>query len=292
MAEYTKRATNIDQQIALLQDRGMLIADVKHAKEVLLSVGYYRMGFYWFAFEINKNLRSKRDHKFRKDATWEKAEALYRFDDKFRNIISFYIQIIETDLRTFTTYTVSNFYKDDPYWFANPDVMTKKYMTEELQDMVLSVGRNDVIKRHIEKYSGIFSPAWKTLELLTFGELQKLFENIKDTKLNENIYTRYQVGSEKQFISYLNVLRNVRNVCAHGHILYDKRLHAGIKGNAKKLGLNPKEESNIVDILKLIYYMLRMIDLHHENEMQHSIQELVRSEDYSSVKKLISRIDF
>lgn len=46
-----KQATNIEGQIAILKSRGMFIADVNKAKEILLDIGYYRLGFYMFPFE-------------------------------------------------------------------------------------------------------------------------------------------------------------------------------------------------------------------------------------------------
>ena len=46
-----KSATSIDMQIELLKERGMTFGDEKKAKENLLDIGYYRLGFYWFPFE-------------------------------------------------------------------------------------------------------------------------------------------------------------------------------------------------------------------------------------------------
>lgn len=40
------KATNINEQIEKLKSRGMAIPNVEKAKEVLLDVGYYRLGFY------------------------------------------------------------------------------------------------------------------------------------------------------------------------------------------------------------------------------------------------------
>ncbi len=41
-----RKALTLEKQIELLQSRGMIITDVEKAKEVLLDVGYYRLGFY------------------------------------------------------------------------------------------------------------------------------------------------------------------------------------------------------------------------------------------------------
>ena len=51
------KATTIDEQIILLRSRGMSIPDdqIEKIKEYLLDIGYYRLGFYWHYFEIDKN---------------------------------------------------------------------------------------------------------------------------------------------------------------------------------------------------------------------------------------------
>ncbi len=46
-----KTATTIEQQINLLESRGLNISDKEKAKEILEDVGYYRLGFYLFPFE-------------------------------------------------------------------------------------------------------------------------------------------------------------------------------------------------------------------------------------------------
>ena len=49
-------ATTISQQIERLEKRGMVLdLPIEKIKEVLLDVGYYRLGFYWNPFEIDEN---------------------------------------------------------------------------------------------------------------------------------------------------------------------------------------------------------------------------------------------
>lgn len=48
-------ATGIDEQIQKLTNRGMdLDWGEEKAKEILLDIGYYRLGFYWHHFEIDE----------------------------------------------------------------------------------------------------------------------------------------------------------------------------------------------------------------------------------------------
>src|SRR5690606_39785255 len=46
--------STIEQQIERLESRGMTIPDYEKAKEHLLDIGYYRLGFYWYYFEKDK----------------------------------------------------------------------------------------------------------------------------------------------------------------------------------------------------------------------------------------------
>lgn len=49
---YNKHATTYDDQIHLLRSRGLVIANEDKARECLSDIGYYRLGFYIFPFEV------------------------------------------------------------------------------------------------------------------------------------------------------------------------------------------------------------------------------------------------
>jgi len=45
----------------------MIFEDKEKAKENLLDIGYFRLGFYWFPFELTYPRKDKRDHKLNPD---------------------------------------------------------------------------------------------------------------------------------------------------------------------------------------------------------------------------------
>lgn len=49
-------ATTVDEQLKILTDRGMTF-DYEEAKlkEILLDIGYYKLGFYWHHFQKDRN---------------------------------------------------------------------------------------------------------------------------------------------------------------------------------------------------------------------------------------------
>ena len=61
-----QKAISIDEQIQLLRSRGMVINNEEKAKEVLFDVGYFRLGFYWFPFELTYPQKDNRNHQFKK----------------------------------------------------------------------------------------------------------------------------------------------------------------------------------------------------------------------------------
>ena len=123
-----KKATTIEEQIKRLRDRNVTIVDEEKAKENLLDIGYYRLGFYFFPFEVTYPQLKKRDHKMKAGTRFTDAVALYYFDFDIRNILMRYISRIEVAFRTYMTYTLSNRYRDDPCWFVNPNVVDQAFV--------------------------------------------------------------------------------------------------------------------------------------------------------------------
>ncbi len=61
------KATTVEEQIEKLSSRGMIFeneAEIIKAKEILLDIGYYRLGFYWNPFEIDNDHNFKKGTKF------------------------------------------------------------------------------------------------------------------------------------------------------------------------------------------------------------------------------------
>lgn len=68
---YDKSSTTIDQQIARLLDRGMIISDIQAAKKHLSHISYYRLiGYWWSMYE------DKETHIFKKRSRFEDVLAL------------------------------------------------------------------------------------------------------------------------------------------------------------------------------------------------------------------------
>ena len=125
-----KKATTIKEQIELLKQRGMFVPDEQKAAEILLDVGFYRLGFYAFPFEKTFPNLDNRSHQYKEGTSFTDVVELYYFDYDLRNILMYYLNRIEVNLRTFITYTVSNYYKDSPTWFVDSTIMNRSYIDD------------------------------------------------------------------------------------------------------------------------------------------------------------------
>ncbi len=287
-----KFATTIEDQIALLKSRGMTINDEGKAKEVLLDIGYYRLGFYWFPFEKTYPQKgNRRAHHFREGTTFEDAVSLYYFDHDLRNLLLPYLCRVEINLRTFIIYHVSHFYYKNPLWFVDTFVLDNNFVTNFKNSYANSIINNVTIKRHHQKYpKDDFAPAWKTLEYATLGEIHKLCQSLLDITLQKNIAAHYEVRNIDVFNSYINTIRVLRNLCAHGHNIYDLSLQKSIKaGNIPNM--KGDEHHNLVGSLQVLLYLLSKISVHREQDLRKEIEELLKKNQTSNIYSIISYLE-
>ena len=206
-----KQATTLEQQIAKLRSRKVEIADEEKAKEVLLDIGYYRLGFYFFPFEKSyPNLRN-RNHMMQDGTRFEDAVALYYFDFDVRNLLNRYISRIEVAFRTYMTYYLSNKYANDTTWFVNPSVVSQTFCDNFETTCYISIKKNAAIRRHHSKYrSDQYAPAWKTMEYMTLGNMLVLYQSLLFWMINELLLNISESIKQR----YLRIIWNVFAVSA------------------------------------------------------------------------------
>lgn len=262
-----KRATTLDEQVALLRSRGVEISSEEKAKECLLDIGYFRLCSYLFPFEKTYPKHSNRTHEFISGTKLSDAVALYYFDFDLRNILNRYISRIEVALRTYITYSLSNKYKTSPTWFVDPTVMSTSYI-KGFDQVYEAIKKKPVIKRHHQKYiNDKYAPAWKTIEFMTFGNIESLYLNLKNTADKLDICRHFGVNQTAIFENYIKTVRTLRNTCAHGGVLYDMRLPKSIKKGPA--GNHTRDNSNnLCGSLKVVEYLLGQISNNRLKEMR------------------------
>ena len=267
-----KSATTIDQQIGLLKSRGLIVADEDKAREILMDIGYYRLGFYLFPFEKSYPELRNRTHEYVNGASFEDAVNLYYFDFDLRLLLMRYLNRIEIAFRTSLIYHISNKYGSNPTWFVSPSVVDRSYARDFEQKVYTpDFKRNPIIHRHHKNNpDDRFAPAWKTIEFMTFGALLKLYGQLKEREDKISVAHGFGIRQTVTFESYMHTIRQVRNACAHGLLLYDLHLPQAIRRGPAPY--NPAERNNIIGALRVIRYVMEQVSVNRAADMARLIK--------------------
>lgn len=218
--EYTKLPTDFTQQLDTLRQRGMYIPDEREAIKQLDSISYFRLANYWKPLVSDQETRL-----FMPGSNFEEVISLYQFDKKLRSLIFTAIQDVEIALRTRIIHHFSLRYGS--FWFMERHL----FHDGEIYDICLSNLRNelrrsreDFIQEHFEKYdSPDCPPAWKTLEVASFGTLSKLYCNMKDPEVKKLVARDFQLPQYLYLESWIKSGSVLRNCCAHHARLWNRR---------------------------------------------------------------------
>jgi abortive infection bacteriophage resistance protein len=264
-------ATSIKEQIQKLKDRGMVFdCEESKVKEILLDIGYYRLGFYWNHFEIDEH------HNFSEGTKFSDVITLYYLDVDLRNILNKYLTRLEINFRTKLVYFVSNKYKESPTWFADDSVVKQVFMNNlaDIYNEKFKIS-NKVIRLHHKKYKNhIHAPAWKTLEFFTFGTNLNLYRNLKDEEIQKRISQAFLIENPDKFQTIIGAMLELRNACAHGDVLYDFNLPLGVP-NFSVFGFVGSDRQSISACYKVLKFLVESISLNRKTQLKSEVNELL-----------------
>lgn len=255
---YTKPPLNIEQQIELLESRGLDIPDQEQAAHYLYHLNYYRLSGYMLPFQEGA------DHQFQKDTKFEQILNLYLFDRKLRLLLMDAIERIEVSVRTQWAYHLAHQYGSHAH--LNPDLFqnTGKY------DRSIRTLEKEFRRSHetfINHYRTTYAepempPLWVVCEIMSLGHLSSFYQNIKQPS-DRNLIAREYGLDEKVLTSFLHHLSHVRNLCAHHSRIWNRRFTITLRLPKKKPAslqpfFNRQAPRNIYNTLVLMRYMMAL----------------------------------
>lgn len=275
MTEYL---LHINQQLASLRRQGLSIRDTHAAKEALLDIGYYRLSFYLYPFRnasLPEKYRQGRDG-YPQGAYFEDAVALYRLDLHLRSLLLHYTLRLEVNFRTALVYYGSLRYSSDECWFANPANVSAEYLRRfERVVYTNAFRRNPIIaEHHRQNRRAKYAPAWKTIELMTMGEVLKLYRSLLDQNLKREIARNFAIPSEATFDNYMDAVRQLRNSCAHTGTIFDFSPTSPIGKGPAQLA-STEEHRNLMGLIRVMSYLLRHISIGTSRRFLHDLQTLL-----------------
>ncbi len=224
---YNKAPLSFQDQLQLLQGRGLTITDPGKALSYLKEISYYRLSAYFLPYQAVKD-------QFNTGITFEQIIDTYSFDREVRLLVFDCIERIEIAIRTQMIYSMALFYKDS-HWQDNQNhFITPFYnrigsLVDPFSDLQSIISKAKTartpevfIKHYIDKYSSPANPpAWMCLELLTIGELSHLFRGLKNNSDKKRIADFFDVH-HTVFTSWLHSITYARNICAHHSRLWNR----------------------------------------------------------------------
>ena len=209
-----KGPTTFDEQINLLKQKGITIANNDSCKNFLSKTNYYRLSGYYLPFIL------KRKEQGFIPIPFERIQNIYTFDAKLRNLISFAIEKIEVHIRTQLSYYHAHKYGSEGY-INSSSFNDKHNHSTYLKHIKTCISENSntlVVKHHNKHYDGHF-PIWVIIDFFSIGMLSYFYRGMKNkdkSKIAKEIYgINYQTLE-----SWLRCITDLRNRCAHYSRIY------------------------------------------------------------------------
>ena len=229
---------SLNEQIELLENKGLVINNKDYAKEVLLRESYFFLSGYRHVFMKSSN------HKvFIGSTTFEELYSLFVFDRALRNILFKNILIIENNIKSIISYQLSKKYGYKEKEYLNPSNFNntfenKRQISDLIGKMKRQIKNNSMqhaaTKHYVTNYGYI--PLWVLVKVLSFGIVVDLFSVLKKED-QYDIIDMYGLDL-KSFEVYLSILSNYRNLCAHEDIVYENRTQKYIEDSFYHRALN------------------------------------------------------
>ncbi len=228
-----KEFKNIEEQILILKERGLVFPDEEFAKEKLLETNYYNtINGYKKLFIVNDN----DSEIFKQGTSYEELYYLSEFDRSMRTVFLDNILKLENKIKTLVAYYFSEEYGYDNYLKienfetfkmsgASEEKITKRikniqFMISSIQKEIAdSIDKKDYINHYIMKHGYI--PLWVLVNALSLGTISKFYEFMKQP-LRVKVAKIFNVD-ERDLVVYIKLLAFWRNLCAHDERLYDSK---------------------------------------------------------------------
>jgi abortive infection bacteriophage resistance protein len=297
-----KTFKTLDQQINILKEKGLVINDIDFAKKVLFKENYFFLSGYRYLF-----MTKYKEKKFNDGTTFDELYSVFLFDRHIRNLMFKNILIIENNIKSIMSYQLSKKYGFKEKDYLNPDNFTKDPMREkQVYDVLGKMKRQIRVngKQHTATQHYMFNygyiPMWILVKVLSFGLISELYLILKNED-KEAISNFYEIDIEEMG-TYLNLLSNFRNICAHEDILYDHRTQRLISDTEFHYKLDiPKDEEGIYkfgknDLFAMVIILRQMLEkdefIDFLRELEYEINLLDSRVNTVPLNSILNRIGF
>ena len=296
-----KQFKNLDEQIEILKHKGLIITDESYAKEIWLRENYFFLSGYRHVFMDQGNPKS-----YIKGATFEELYSLFLFDRQFRNIIFKNLLILENNLKSIISYRLSKKYGYKEHDYLKPkNFDTSPEKSRQVNDLLKKMKRqihvngrqHSATVHYLSNYGYI--PLWVLVKVLSFGIVSELYSILR---IDDRVAIAEIYGTDiVTLATYLPILSNYRNLCAHEDILYENKTQKIIGDtpyhkllNIEKIDGEYKYGKN--DLFALLIIMKQLLKDNEVKNMVIEIEHALDNLDYNlnsiPLSKVLNRMGF
>ena len=295
-----KEFRTLDEQIDILKAKGLIINNEVDVKDILFRENYFFINGYRFLFYT-------KDRKFIKGTTFSELYSAFLFDRNLRNILFKNFLVVENNIKSVISYQLSKKYGYKEKDYLNPRNFNQDYKeNRRVEDVLNKVQRqirvngdkHTATSHYINKYK--YVPLWILVKVLSFGLINELYGILKPEDKKE-IADYYNLSPE-ELKTYLQLLSNYRNLCAHEDMVYNHRTQVSIDDTIYHKLLNIKKDSfeeyvnGKNDIFSIVIILKRMLQKERFNEFIREINRIIDSFDKNvdtiSIEYLLGKMGF
>ncbi|MDO4526639.1 MAG: Abi family protein [Candidatus Saccharibacteria bacterium] len=259
----------IEEQIKLLESRGLTIEDRSTAESFLLENNYYRISGYSLTLRTNDM--------FHEGATFDNIIDIYDFDHELRHILLKYTEIIEVKLKSIFAYKFSEKYGSTGY--LNPSNFTDpiKYQEIFLKSEKLKVQRlpHEAYLKHFINDLQENVPLWAYVDLFSISDISLLYK-ISTDDIKKSIVPAFCIEEHKYKLleNFMHSITILRNLCAHDSRLYNRLFEQKPKLSTEEKRLLLVKEDGSIDNEHLFSFILILRRLLNKSQFESMLNEI------------------
>ena len=296
-----KQFKTLDEQLEIFRQKGLIINNDEYTKKVLLRENYFFINGYRHLF-----MKSATDRTFISGTTFEELYSLFLFDRSFRNIMFKYLLVIENNFKSVISYQLSK-----KYGYRESDYLKPKNFTpapekqRQINDLLRKMKRqiringpqHSATQHYASNYGYI--PLWILVKVLSFGIVSEMYSILKPED-KKDLASLFHIEDEV-LETYLPILANYRNLCAHEDILYENKTQKVINDTVYHQLLKiPKVDDEYTkgknDVFALLIIMKQLLSDEDFKNLVFELDNVVQTLNYNlhtiKIEKIFDRMGF
>ncbi len=269
------------EQLEKFINRGMLVKNKDKAIERLRHISYYKIKQFSLFFMDDNGI-------YKPNTSFEAVVQNFYFDKNLRMEFLKCSEKIELSIKNKIAYLLGAKYGAFGYLnfhsWCDRNISKDKVQEEEnrfkkkIQNKMKIFSDNSIVKDFVannpnEPYLSI----WRLSEVITFGEALYIFDMMSQ-KNKISIARTYNLKVD-EFISYINNIKLVRNLCAHNMAIINLKLKTIPKMNKDFLTILEKSNKIFSSILIMIYFIKEINPRYNFKNLYHTICQLIKREE-------------